>query len=136
MNNQEEKNMISGKDLEFYEKEELPDEEIQELMNEEIARVPQAPSELIERLHEHNSSSPADSGGDVDADWEDVNDSGAESVFGHNPTPDQSDVEENAHAMGIDYQDNEPLDILEKIEKRDRDRFELDESSKTGNDMI
>jgi Family of unknown function (DUF6335) len=136
MNNQEEKNMISGKDLEFYEKEELPDEEIQELMNEEIARVPQAPSELIERLNEHNSSSPADSGGDVDADWEDVNDSGAESVFGHNPTPDQSDVEENAHAMGIDYQDNEPLDILEKIEKRDRDRFELDESSKSGNDMI
>jgi hypothetical protein len=136
MDNQEEKNMISGKNLEFYENEELPDEEIQELMNEEIARVPQAPNELIERLHEHNSSSPADSGGDVDADWEDVNDSGAESVFGHNPTPDQSDVEENAHAMGIDYQDNEPLDILEKIEKRDRDRFELDENSKSGNDMI
>jgi len=128
--------MISGKDLEFYEKEELPDEEVQELMNEEIARVPQAPGELIERLNEHNSSSPADSGGDIDAEWEDVNDSGAESVFGHNPTPDQSDVEENAHAMGIDYQDNEPLDILEKIEKRDRDRFELDENSKSGNDMI
>ena len=136
MDNQEEKDMISGKDLEFYENEELPNEEIQELMNDEIARVPQAPGELIERLHEHNASSPADSGGDVDADWEDVNDSGAESVFGHNPTPDQSDVEENAHAMGIDYQDNEPLDILEKIEKRDRDRFELDENSKSGNDMI
>lgn len=136
MKNQEEKDMISGKDLEFYEKEELPDEEVQELMNEEIARVPQAPGELIERLNDHNSSSPADSGGDIDAEWEDVNDSGAESVFGHNPTPDQSDVEENAHAMGIDYQDNEPLDILEKIEKRDRDRFELDENSKSGNDMI
>lgn len=122
--------------LELYENEDLPDQEIQEFMNEEIARAPQDPSELIERLNEHNSSSPADSGGDIDADWEDVNDSGAESVFGHNPTPDQSDVEENAHAMGIDYQDNEPLDILEKIEKRDRDRFELDESSKTGNDMI
>ena len=136
MKNQGEKDMISGKDLEFYSKEELPDEEVQELMDEEIARVPQAPGELIERLNEHHSSSPADSGGDVDAEWEDVNDSGAESVFGHNPTPDQSDVEENAHAMGIDYQDNEPLDILEKIEKRDRDRFELDENSKSGNDMI
>jgi hypothetical protein len=128
--------MISGKNLEFYENEELPDEEVQDLMNEEIARAPQAPHELIERLEEHNSSSPADSGGDVDADWADVNQTGSEAVFGHNPTPDQSDVEENAHAMGIDYQDNEPLDILDKIEKRDRDRFELDENSKSGNDMI
>jgi Family of unknown function (DUF6335) len=65
-----------------------------------------------------------------------VNDSGAEAVFGHNPTPDQSDVEENAHAMGINFEDNEPLDILEKIEKRDRNRFELDEDSKSGEDMI
>jgi hypothetical protein len=122
--------------LELYENEDLPDQEIQEFMNEEIARAPQDPSELIERLNEHNSSSPADSGGDVDADWADVNQTGSEAVFGHNPTPDQSDVEENAHAMGIDYQDNEPLDILEKIEKRDRDRFELDENSKSENDMI
>ncbi len=128
--------MISGKDLEFYEYETPTDKEIKELMDEEIARVPQAPGELTERLREHHSSSPADSGGDIDAEWEDVNDSGAESVFGHNPTPDQSDVEENAHAMGIDYQDNEPLDILEKIEKRDRNRYELDENSKDKGDSI
>ena len=132
----EDKDMISGKDLEFYEKEDLPDEEMQQFINDEIAAAPFAPDELIERLNEHNSSSPADSGGDIDADWADVNQTGSEAVFGHNPTPDQSDVEENAHAMGIDYQDNEPLDILEKIEKRDRDRFELDENSKSGNDMI
>ncbi len=122
--------------MEFYENETPTDEEIKELMDEEIARVPQAPGELSERLREHHSSSPADSGGDIDAEWEDVNDSGAESVFGHNPTPDQSDVEENAHAMGIDYQDNEPLDILEKIEKRDRNRYELDENSKDKGDSI
>ena len=136
MDNQEGKDMISGKDLEFYENEEPPNQEIKDLMDEEIAHSPQAPNELTERLAEHNSSSPADSGGDIDADWEDVNDSGAESVFGHNPTPDQSNVEENAHAMGIDFEDNEPLDFLKKMEKRDRDRFELDEGSKTGNDMI
>jgi hypothetical protein len=65
-----------------------------------------------------------------------VNDAGAESVFGHNPTPDQSNVEENAHAMGIDFEDNEPLDFIEKLEKRDKDRFELDEGSKSSNDMI
>ncbi|HQU82797.1 MAG TPA: DUF6335 family protein [Pyrinomonadaceae bacterium] len=136
MSNNEDKDMISGKDLEFYEKEEIPDEEIKELMDEEIAHAPSAPSELAERLREHHSSSPADSGGDIDADWEEVNSSGSEAVFGHNPTPDQSDVEENAHAMGIDFEDNEPLDILEKMEKRDRDRFELNENSKSGGDMI
>lgn len=126
---------MTGKDLEFYEKE-TPNEEIEAFMDEEIAHVPQAPGELSERFNENNAASPADSGGDVDADWEEVNTSGAESVFGHNPTPDQSDVEENAHAMGIDYQDNEPLDLLEKIDKRDRDRYELDESSKASDDSI
>ena len=127
---------MNGKALEFYENEPVPDEEMQQFIEEEIASAPTAPDELLQRLDEHNSSSPADSGGDIDAEWEDVNDSGAEAVFGHNPTPDQSEVESNAHAMGIDFQDNEPLDLLDKLEKRDRDRYELDENSKTGNDMI
>ena len=105
-------------------------------IDDEISHVPQAPSELEERLKENHSSSPADSGGDIDAEWEDVDDSGAESVFGHNPTPDQSDVEDNAHAMGIDFEDNEPLDFVRKLERRDRDRFELNEDSKNGSDSI
>jgi len=136
MEKQEGEDMISGKDLEFYEQEEPADEAIKEFMDEEIAHVPQAPGELAERLFEHHSSSPADSGGDIDANWEEVNSSGSETFAGHNPTPDQSDVEENAHAMGIDFEDNEPLDFLEKMEKRDRDRYELNENSKTGNDTI
>ena len=127
---------MTGKDLEFYEKEIPADEEIREFMDDEIANVPKAPDELTERLDENNASSPADSGGDIDADWEDVNSTGSEAVFGHNPTPDQSDVEQNAHAMGIDYQDNEPLDLLDKIEKRDRDRYELDENSKASDESI
>ncbi len=136
MEDQEEKDMISGKDLEFYDNEEPADEEIKEFMDEEIAHSPQAPNELAERLMEHHSSSPADSGGDIDANWEEVNSSGSEAFGGHNPTPDQSDVEENAHAMGIDFEDNEPLDFVEKMEKRDRNRYELDENSKAGNDTI
>ncbi len=127
---------MTGKDLEFYEKETPSDQEIKEFMDEEIAHAPQAPNELRDRLREHNSSSPADSGGDIDASWEEVNSSGSEAFGGHNPTPDQSDVEENAHAYGIDFQDNEPLDLLEKMEKRDRNRYELDEDSKTKGDMI
>lgn len=127
---------MPSKNLELYEDAPVADEEIRELMEDEIEHAPKAPQELEERLRQNRASSPADSGGDIDAEWEDVNDSGAESVAGHNPTPDQSDVEANAHAMGIDFQDNEPLDLLEKIEKRDRKRYELEEGSKGGNDSI
>ncbi|MBA2378164.1 MAG: hypothetical protein H0V76_01160 [Blastocatellia bacterium] len=127
---------MSGKNLEFYGKEDPPDKEISELMEDEIAHAPQAPGELEERLSEHHSSSPADSGGDIDASWEEVNTSGGESVFGHNPTPDQSNVEENASAMGIHFEDNEPLDFVEKIEKRDRNRFELNEDSRSTKDSL
>ena len=122
--------------LGFYENEVPVDEEMKKFIDEEIAHVPQAPSELEVRLHEHHSSSPADSGGDIDAIWEEVNTSGSEAVFGHNPTPDQSDVEQNAHAMGIDFEDNEPLDFVRKLERRDRNRYELDEGSKNGSDTI
>ena len=136
METNEEEDMISGKDLEFYERETPPDQTVKEFMDEEIAHAPQAPGELRERLREHHSTSPADSGGDIDAEWEGANDDGAEAFGGHNPTPDQSDVEENAHAYGIDFQDNEPLDLLEKMEKRDRNRYELEEGSKNGGDTI
>lgn len=122
--------------MEFYENERPIDEEVREFIEEEISHAPQSPNELEERLRDHNAASPADSGGDIDADWEEVNESGSEAVFGHNPTPDQSDVEANAHAMGIDFQDNEPLDFVEKLRKRDRDRYELDEGSKSSEDMI
>ena len=110
--------------------------EIKDVMRADIASAPQTPNELKERLREHNSTSPALSGGDVDAEWESANDDGAEAFAGHNPTPGQSDVEANAHAYGVDFQDNEPLDLLEKMEKRDRDRYELNPDSKTGDDSI
>ena len=127
---------MTSKPLEFYENESLPDPEIDAERQAEIDSAPIDPEELLDRIHENTAASPADSGGDIDADWEDVNDSGAESVFGHNPTPDQSEVEANAHAMGINFEDNEPLDLLEKMEKRDRNRYELDEDSKSDEDMI
>ena len=127
---------MTSKPLEFYENEPLPDPEIDAERRAEIDSAPIDPEELLERINENNAASPADSGGDIDAEWEDVNDSGAESVFGHNPTPDQSDVEENAHAMGINFEDNEPLDLLDKLEKRDRNRYELDEDSKDSEDSI
>jgi hypothetical protein len=108
----------------------IPDPDIEQFMEEEIARAPKDPEQLAHRLRENTAASPADSGGDPDASWEDVNDSGTESVAGDNPTPDQSLVEENARAVGVTFEDNEELEVLDKIERRDRDRYELDERSK------
>lgn len=108
----------------------VPDPEIEEFMEEEILRAPKDPELLAHRLRNNTAASPRDAGGDLDADWEDVNASGSETVAGDNPTPDQSLVEENAQAVGVSFEDNEELDFLEKIEKRDRDRYELDERSK------
>jgi hypothetical protein len=114
----------------------IPDPEIEEFMEQEISRAPKDPDLLAQRLRDNTAASPRDSGGDLDANWEDVNDSGSETVAGDNPTPDQSLVEENASAIGVTYEDNEELEFLEKIEKRDRDRYELDENSKQSDDMI
>src|SRR5438067_254788 len=109
----------------------VPDPDIEEFMEEEISRAPKDPDLLAQRLRNNTASSPKDAGGDLDAAWEDVNDSGSETISGDNPTPDQSNVEENAHAVGVNFEDNEELDFLDKIERRDRDRFELDERSKS-----
>ena len=114
----------------------VPDPEIEEFMEEEIAHAPKDPDLLAQRLHNNTAASPLDAGGDLDADWEDVNDAGSESIGGDSPTPDQSIVEENAKAVGVSFEDNEELDFLDKIERRDRDRYELEEQSKTRDDTI
>ncbi len=114
----------------------VPDPEIEAFMEEEISRAPKDPEQLAHRLRNNTAASPKDAGGDLDAVWEDVNDSGSETVAGDNPTPDQSIVEENALALGVSYEDNEELEFIDKIERRDRERFELDSRSKTRDDMI
>ena len=114
----------------------VPDPEIEEFMELEISQAPKDPEILAQRLRNNTAASPRDAGGDLDAAWEDVNDSGSETVAGDNPTPDQSLVEENALAMGVSYEDNEELEFIDKIEKRDRDRYELEEGSKATDDMI
>src|SRR5437870_4718435 len=46
----------------------VPDPEIEEFMEEEIAHAPKDPDLLAQRLRNH-AASPADSGGDIEADW-------------------------------------------------------------------
>lgn len=126
--------MSNEKPYEFYE-DAVPNPEIQQFMNEEIDRAPRDSNELEQRF-EASTQHPVTSGGDIDAEWEEADDDGAESVGGHNPTPDQSDTETNAAAMGFTFEDNQEIDLLEKMQKRDRNRFELDEDSKAAGDMI
>src|SRR3954447_863822 len=85
----------------------VPDPEIEEFMEEEIARAPKDPGLLAQRIREETAASPRDAGGDLDADWDDINNTGQETIGGDTPTPDMSLVEENAEAVGVSFQDNE-----------------------------
>jgi hypothetical protein len=85
--------------------------------------------EMKERFAEHTETSPAMTGGDVDADWESAYAVGDEAPGGDNPTPDQDIVDDIGHAIGVEYQDNEELKGEAKISKRDRNRWELDPAS-------
>ena len=84
---------------------------------------------LREKYDEHTETSPALTGGDVDADWESAYSVGDEAPGGDNPTPDQDLVDDIGRAVGIEYQDNEELKGEAKIAKRDRNRWELDPAS-------
>lgn len=86
-------------------------------------------AELSERLRENTHADPGLSGGDIDARWEDAESSGEETVGGSASTPGQNDTREMAHAVGIDYADDEPLKVGEKERERDRKRYELDPAS-------
>src|SRR5205085_5974376 len=79
--------------------------------------------------HEHTETSPAMTGGDVDADWEDAYAVGDEAPGGDNPTPDQDRVDDIGRALGIEYQDNQELKAADKIIERDKHRWELDPAS-------
>jgi hypothetical protein len=79
--------------------------------------------------NEHTETSPAMTGGDVDADWEDAYAVGDEAPGGDNPTPDQDRVDDIGRALGIEYQDNEELKAADKLIERDKHRWELDPAS-------
>lgn len=84
---------------------------------------------LSNRFNEHTETSPAMTGGDVDADWESAYSVGDEAPGGDNPTPDQDIVDDIGKAVGIEYQDNEELKGAKKVEQRDKKRWELDPAS-------
>ena len=91
-----------------------PTEEVRHEFDEAAQLGTAGRPQLIEKLRERHSTSPALSGGDIDAAWEDA-DMAEESVGGGNPTPNQDVVEELGKAVGLIYEDREPLHTTEKI---------------------
>lgn len=79
---------------------------------------------------------PELSAGDVDASWQEAEDSGAESPGGHVAIPDQDSVDEIGRAVGIEFQDNQELFAPEEVlSRRDRRRWELDKRSADGESL-
>ena len=87
-------------------------------------------AEMKDRLARNTGAGPALTSGDVDADWESAEAVGDEAPGGDNPTPDQDVVDDIGRALGVEYEDDEELQGGAEIANRDRNRWELDPSSK------
>jgi hypothetical protein len=74
--------------------------------------------------------------GDVDANWQEAEETGAESPGGHVATPDQDNVDEIGRAVGMEFQDNQELYAPEEmLSRRDRRRWELNKRSADGESL-
>ena len=86
-------------------------------------------AEMAEHRAEDAHFTPSINGGDEDVNVEDAYFTGDEAPGGDNTTPDQDIVDEIGRALGVEYQDNEELRGADKLEDRDRHRWELDPAS-------
>jgi hypothetical protein len=92
---------------------------------------------LVEREFEkYHSVSPELTAGDLEARWQEAEDSGTETPGGHVATPDQDNVDEIGRAVGMEFQDNQELSAPgEVISRRDRRRWEMDKRSADGESL-
>ena len=85
-------------------------------------------AEIAEQLRERRGMVDV-TGGDPDVDSVDAFFTGEEAPGGDNPTPDQNNVDDIGLALGVEYEDNEELEGADKIQERDRHRWEDDPAS-------
>jgi hypothetical protein len=110
----------------------VPDRET--LVKDNLAEV--GSKRMEHERAEYHSVSPELTAGDLDADWQEAEDSGDETPGGHVATPDQDNVDEIARAVGMELQDNQELRTHEEIfAKRDQHRWELNRSSVDGDTL-
>jgi stage V sporulation protein SpoVS len=111
--------------------------EIDEQITEDFAErqeLPHGENSLLEDIRQHTADSPILSGGDLDAAW-DMADVGDETVGGTAVTPDQDRVDLLGEAVGLTYDDDEPLNTDRKLEHRDEARWELDPRSAADDEL-
>ena len=83
----------------------------------------------------HPETSPALTGGDVDADWMRAHTSGEEAVGGSVATPDQDVVDEIGHALGVEQApDAEVRTSAEILRDRDHLRWHLEREAADQNE--
>jgi Family of unknown function (DUF6335) len=76
-----------------------------------------------------NEASPELTGGDIDANYEQANTEGDESVGGTVVTPDMDIVDNLGKAVGLEMDDSNFLHTSEILEHRDEQRWELEPKS-------
>ncbi len=95
---------------------------------EERQRLAYGSDELALKLQHNPLETPEIAADDIDAGWEWAA-VGEELPGGSVATPDQDVVDNIGRAVGLTYQDDEPLRGADKVEGRDQDRWELDPAS-------
>jgi hypothetical protein len=94
------------------------------------ASIPAVAGEMAPLLDErtsHPETTPALSGGDLDADWQRAGSSGEEAVGGSVATPDQDVVDELGRALGVEQaSDAEVVTSEEILRARDRHYWHLE----------
>jgi hypothetical protein len=108
----------------------MENERIQDEFEERQQLAYSGRDELQEELEQRNAPSPELTGGDLDAEWEAANQAGDETVGGTAPTPDQDRVDELGEAVGVTYEDEEPLQTRDRLRERDEERWELQPESR------
>jgi Family of unknown function (DUF6335) len=85
--------------------------------------------QMFGRIHNYNEGSETLTGGDVDANYEQADADGDESVGGTAPTPDMDIVDNLGKAVGIEMDDTEFLHTNDILEQRDDERWEMEPRS-------
>lgn len=84
---------------------------------------------MRDRLKQYHEASPVLTGGDIDANYEQANAVGDESVGGTVNTPDMDIVDELGAAVGLEMDDRAFLRTNDILEQRDSQRWDLDPES-------
>lgn len=84
---------------------------------------------MRDRMQDLNEATPELTGGDIDANYEQANADGDESVGGTVNTPDMDIVDDLGKAVGLEMNDFNYLHTAEILEQRDDRRWELEPKS-------